>query len=132
MPLASHIRALDGPVLVTGASGFIGANLFKMIAAQRRDVFACVQLEKGWRLAEVDDAHIIAVDLTDSVAAKNLIMSLAPKTVFDCVAFGAYSFEEDSARIYKTNVQALVEFVHGLSETPSRPMSTRVVPRSMD
>ncbi|GGF58946.1 hypothetical protein GCM10007301_18340 [Azorhizobium oxalatiphilum] len=118
MPLISHIRALDGPILVTGASGFIGANLFKMIAAQRRDVFACVQREKGWRLAEVDDAQIVAADLNDAVAAKNLIASLAPKTVFDCVAYGAYSFEEDPARIHKTNVQSLVEFVQGLSATP--------------
>ncbi|WP_029003248.1 NAD-dependent epimerase/dehydratase family protein [Azorhizobium doebereinerae] len=118
MSLASHIRALDGPILVTGASGFIGANLFKAIAAHRRDVFACVQREKGWRLAEVGDEHIVAVDLSDSAAAKNLIASLAPRTVFDCVAYGAYSFEEDPSRIYKTNVQSLVEFVHGLSETP--------------
>ena len=31
--IEATIRALRGPILVTGASGFIGANLFKLIAS---------------------------------------------------------------------------------------------------
>ena len=115
MKLASHILSLKGPILVMGASGFIGANLFKMLLAHRQDVFAGVQSDKGWRLAEVDDAHIIAADFNDSAASKNLINSLMPKTVFDCVSYGAYSFEEDPSLIYKTNFQSLVNFVNLLS-----------------
>ena len=45
----TYIKALQGPILVTGASGFIGANLFKKINAVRDDVFAVVRSEKGWR-----------------------------------------------------------------------------------
>jgi nucleoside-diphosphate-sugar epimerase/glycosyltransferase involved in cell wall biosynthesis len=118
MSLAEHIHALKGPILVTGASGFVGANLFKILIAHRQDVFAGVQREKGWRLAEIDDVQIVAVDLNDSAATKNLVDSLAPKTVFDCVSYGAYSFEEESALIYKTNFQSLVDFVNLLSAHP--------------
>lgn len=113
----SHINALKGPILVTGASGFIGANLFKMLLAHRQDVFACVRREKGWRLADVDDANIVAVDLNDSAAAKNLVDTLSPATVFDCASYGAYSFEEDPALIYQTNFQSLVHFVELLKRT---------------
>jgi dolichol-phosphate mannosyltransferase len=115
MSLTAHIHALKGPILVTGASGFIGANLFKILIAHRKDVFAGVHREKGWRLAEINDEHIVAVDLNDSAATKNLVDTLAPKTVFDCVSYGAYSFEEDPALIYKTNFQSLVDFVNLLS-----------------
>ena len=118
MSLAVHIHALKGPILVTGASGFIGANLFKILIAHRQDVLAGVHREKGWRLSEIDDEHIIAVDLNDSAATKNLVDSLAPKTVFDCVSYGAYSFEDESALIYKTNFQSLVDFVNLLSAHP--------------
>lgn len=118
MSLVTHIQALKGPILVTGASGFIGANLFKLLMAYRQDVFAGVRREKGWRLADVDDTRVIAVDLNDSAASKNLIDSLAPKTIFDCVSYGAYSFEENPALIYKTNFQSLVDFVNLLSEYP--------------
>ena len=105
--LPTYIRALEGPILVTGASGFIGANLFKEIAAVRRDVFAVVRQDKGWRLADVHDDRIIAVDLNDANATKNLVDSVQPRTVFNCVAYGAYSFEEDADLIYRTNFLAL-------------------------
>ena len=116
--LPAYIRALSGPVLVTGASGFVGANLFKMLAAARDDVYAVVHREKGWRLADVIDERIIAVDLNDYAATKNLVNSVKPQTVFDCVAYGAYSFEEDTNLIYQTNFQAIVNLVSLLAARP--------------
>ena len=118
MSLDVHISALHGPILVTGACGFIGANLFKLLLLHRQDVYAGVRSEKGWRLAEIDDDHVIAVDLNDSAAAKNLIDILAPKTVFDLVSYGAYSFEEDPAQIYQTNFQSMVNLVSLLTAHP--------------
>ncbi len=111
MSIKAHIIALKGPILVTGASGFIGANLFKMLAVYRQDVYAVVRQNKGWRLTDIDDERIIVTDLNDSAATKNLINSIKPKTIFDFVAYGAYSFEEDSALIYQTNFQSLVNVV---------------------
>lgn len=114
--LAAYIRSLRGPILVTGASGFVGANLFKMIAAVRDDAYAIVQREKTWRLVEVKDERIVSVDLNDHAATKNLLNSLSPQTIFNCVAYGAYSFEKDTNLIYQTNFQAIVNLVELLSE----------------
>lgn len=111
MSINAHIKALKGPILVTGASGFIGANLFKTLLAERSDVFAVVREEKGWRLVDIDDKYIIAVDLNDLAATKNLVDAIKPKTIFDFVAYGAYSFEEDANLIYQTNFQSLVSLV---------------------
>lgn len=111
-----YIHALRGPILVTGASGFVGANLFKMIAAHRSDVYAIVQHEKNWRLAEVSDEQVIAVDLNDIAATKNLINKLAPQTVFDCVAYGAYSFEKQAPLIYQTNFLSVMRLADILAE----------------
>jgi polyisoprenyl-phosphate glycosyltransferase len=116
--LAAYIRSLRGPILVTGASGFVGANLFKTIAAVRQDVYACVRQEKGWRLAEVADERIVAVDFNDSAATKNLVDSVSPQTVFDCIAYGGYSFEDDPTRIYQTNFQSIVQLVTHLASRP--------------
>src|SRR5262245_21799150 len=114
----TYIRELRGPILVLGAAGFIGANLYRAIAAVRSDVFAVVLREKSWRLEDVLDDKVIAVDLTDSAAARNLIDTIRPQTVFDCVAYGAYSFEEEVSKIYATNFQALVNLVGLLAERP--------------
>lgn len=116
--LQANIRALRGPILVTGASGFIGANLFKLIASIRADVYAVVLNEKNWRLAEVSDERVVAVDLNDAAATKNLVESVAPQTVFDCVAYGAYSFEEDPGLIHRTNYLSIVSLTTLLAQRP--------------
>jgi len=110
----AFIRALRGPILVTGASGFVGANLFKMIAREREDVLAIVQREKGWRLAEVPDEKVIAVDLNNFAAIKHLVATSEPQTVFHCAAYGAYSFEQDSDLILQTNFLSAVKLVEEL------------------
>ena len=116
--MESYIKSLRGPILVTGASGFIGANLFKLINSVRDDVYAVVRFEKNWRLDEVQEDKIISVDFNDYAATKNLVYSTKPMTVFDCVAYGAYSFEEDIDLIYQTNFQSIVNFVDLLSKGP--------------
>lgn len=119
MPELTHyIRALRGPILVTGASGFVGANLFKKLVAVRSDVFAVVQREKNWRLLDVKDACVIAVDFNDHAAVKNMVTTVNPQTVFDCVAYGAYSFEKDDRLIYQTNFLAVSGLVGLLAQRP--------------
>ena len=116
--LAAYVRALDGPILITGASGFIGANLFRQLLDIRRDVYGVVRQDKGWRLADIHDDRIVAVDLTDANATRHLIETIKPRTVFDCAAYGAYSFEEQPDLIYRTNFSALVYLLDRLQEHP--------------
>ena len=53
--LSKNINGLKGPILVMGASGFVGANLFNTIKKYRDDIYAVVQHEKNWRLKDVKD-----------------------------------------------------------------------------
>ena len=116
--IAPFIRALRGPILVTGASGFVGSNLFHLIARQRSDVFAVVQREKNWRLQDAREQQVLAADLNDENAVKNLLDSVMPQTVFDCVAYGAYSFEKDARLIYETNFLSTTRLVEMLANRP--------------
>lgn len=116
--LAAYIGALRGPILVTGASGFVGANLLNMLLAVRSDVYAVEKRARSWRLANVKDEHIVGVDLTDRAATKSLVSAINPQTVFDCVAYGAYSFEQDVERIYETNFLAVANLTDLLIQIP--------------
>jgi len=109
--LDADIRALRGPILVTGASGFIGANLFRALIAQRADVYAVVRRGTNWRLNDVVQDRLIAVDLNDLSSTKNMVNGVQPQTIFDCVAHGAYSFEEDGGLIYQTNFHSVVNLI---------------------
>jgi nucleoside-diphosphate-sugar epimerase/glycosyltransferase involved in cell wall biosynthesis len=110
------ISSLRGPILITGASGFIGANLFLKIFASRQDVFAVVHRDKSWRLADIPDTNVMAVDVNDPAAVKHMLDTIAPQTVFDCVAYGAYSFEQDPGQIYQTNFNSIVTLTSLLAQ----------------
>lgn len=111
------VRALRGPIVVLGAGGFVGANLLRMLLKYRADVFGVVRFLPAWRLEGIDRRHILEADLIDLAAARNLVKNVSPRTIFNCVAYGAYSFETDFDLIYRTNFSALVQLVELLGET---------------
>ena len=97
------IKRLQGPILVLGASGFVGANLFRMLLKNRDDVYGTASRFPAWRLEGLPQANVPVVDLLVDSNLDNLLDDLKPRTVFNCVAYGAYSFETDSQLIYQTN-----------------------------
>ena len=111
------VRALRGPIVVLGAGGFVGANLLRRLLRHREDVFGVVRSLPAWRLDGIDRRHILEADLIDLAAARNLVTNVRPRTIFNCVAYGAYSFETDFDLIYRTNFSALVQLVELLAET---------------
>ena len=100
---AKLVERLQGPVLVLGASGFVGANLLKLILAHRGDVVGTASNLPAWRLEGVPDNHVRAVDLLVESNLDQLLATVRPRTVLNCVAYGGYSFQSDSELIYKTN-----------------------------
>ena len=113
------IETLKGPIVVLGAGGFIGCNLFRYVRAVRPDVFAVVRNLPAPRLHDVDPTHLVEVDLNDRSAARNFVDAIRPATVFDCVAYGAYSFELDADLVYATNFTAMVNLVELLAASGS-------------
>jgi len=116
LKIGDWVKGLRGPILVLGAGGFVGANLLRRLLEHRDDVYGAVRSRPAWRLAGIESAHILEIDLTDLAAARKMVESLRPSTVFDCVAYGAYSFETDYSRIYRTNFTALVQLVELLAQ----------------
>src|SRR5579863_9067620 len=113
--LSFEIEKLKGPILILGASGFVGANLFHMINKVRSDVFGTTSRLPAWRLSEdTNDNRIIKVDLTSQYNLHELLEQVNPCTIFDCMAYGAYSFEGDVERIYQTNLAIKINLVEEL------------------
>jgi dolichol-phosphate mannosyltransferase len=100
---AKKISRLQGPILVLGGSGFVGANLLKALLAVRADVYGTTRHFPAWRLEGLPEKNILTVDLLVDANLDKLLDDVRPRTVFNCAAYGAYSFETDSALIYRTN-----------------------------
>jgi polyisoprenyl-phosphate glycosyltransferase len=101
--LEHRIRRLQGPILVLGASGFVGAGLFRALLKVRNDVHGTATRLPAWRLTDLPPDRVHQVDLLIDSNLNSLLESVKPQTIFNCVAFGAYSFETESSLIYQTN-----------------------------
>ena len=97
--LEEKVRRLQGPILVLGASGFLGANLLRTLLAHRDDVHGTVLHTPAWRLEGVSERNASVVDLLVDSNRDELLRRLKPRTVFNCVGYGGYSFEAESALI---------------------------------
>ena len=113
--LERKVLALHGPVLVLGASGFVGANLLRTLLAHRSDVFGTASRFPAWRLEGLPEANIVANDLLVESNLSQLLDQVRPLTVFDCVAYGAYSYERDPQLIYRTNLSFPVALAEQLA-----------------
>jgi dolichol-phosphate mannosyltransferase len=94
---------LQGPVLVLGGSGFIGANVLRTLLRHRDDVYGTASRLPAWRLEGLPVRNVKVTDLLIDSNLDQLLDTVRPRTIIDCVAYGAYSFETDSQLIYQTN-----------------------------
>lgn len=106
---------LQGPILITGAGGFVGANLLRQLLEVRNDVFGTITSGSNWRLDGIRRQHLPRIDLLDASSVRNVCDQVRPKIIFHCAAFGAYPFQNDSARIYQTNFVGLSNFLDAVS-----------------
>jgi nucleoside-diphosphate-sugar epimerase/glycosyltransferase involved in cell wall biosynthesis len=110
-------RNLPGPILVLGAGGFVGFNLFQSLRALRSDVFAVVhRLNAGWRLgqAAIPHSQLLICDLNYEQSVRHLIDSCRPRTLFNLAAYGAYSHQQDTGLIYRTNFMSTIHLLEAL------------------
>jgi UDP-glucose 4-epimerase len=96
------------PVLVTGASGFIGAGLVRRLLAEGLAVHVVLRPEAQlWRLAGVlDRLTVHHADLLDAEATAAVIAAVRPAVVLHLAAYGAYESQADGGRILETTVLA--------------------------
>ncbi len=107
-----------------------------MLRAVRSDAFGTASREPAWRLAAYGEDAVITVDLLARGNLTALLDRVQPATVFDCVAYGAYPFEQDIERMYQTNVvfkQELIERAAPVAAriatfTPAAPPNTARAP----
>ncbi len=116
MILDNKIKNLHGPILVIGASGFIGANLLRRVLRCREDVVGTVFSGNSWRLNEIPATNIAFLNLQDPTNVRSVFLRVQPKTVFDCSSFGAYSFETEFDRIHSTNYLSFIRVMEEMSE----------------
>jgi nucleoside-diphosphate-sugar epimerase/glycosyltransferase involved in cell wall biosynthesis len=107
-----QISNLEGPIVIFGASGFIGTNLFRSIFSVRNDVFAITSKPFiPWRLDDINPENILHCNITQKTQIENLFKEYNFKTIFDLAAYGAYSKQDNIDLIYETNFLGLLNLL---------------------
>lgn len=100
------VRDIPGPVLVTGAGGFIGAQLTSFLQHNRPDVYGTARSDTGWRFDAFGLTNVYSTSTSDQMIA--VLDSIRPRTIFNLAAHGAYSFQTSTEQITATNFVDLI------------------------
>src|SRR5580658_4945951 len=94
--------------LITGGSGFVGANLVRRLLRDGHQVHLIVRpTHQPWRLREiVKDVELHKIDLDDREGVRAVIAAVKPDSVFHLAAFGAYPGQTGIDRTISTNFLA--------------------------
>ena len=108
--------------LVTGAGGFVGANLVRHLLGRGDEPVALVRRGgSSWRLQDVAaDARIEFLDLRRPDEVADRVAELRPEVVFHLAAHGAYSWQTDLDAMLAVNVRATEALLAGARRADAR------------
>jgi len=92
--------------IVTGAAGFIGANLARRLLEEGVQPYLFVAPGSArWRLEEIGDhAPIVEIDLADEEGLAAAVADARADRVFHLAAHGGYSWQTDHGAMLRSNV----------------------------
>jgi nucleoside-diphosphate-sugar epimerase len=97
-------------VAVTGAAGFVGANLTRRLLQDGHEVHLLIRPDHAmWRIDDIrSDVRMHTADLGDRQRVEDAILEVKPDWVFHLAAHGAYSWQTDLSEIVRTNILGTV------------------------
>lgn len=107
-------------VLVTGAYGFIGANLVRELLNKRAEVFTISRKDsQKWRLndvlAQINDFDIT---LTDLSGLKRLGEKIKPEIIYHLASYGGHHFQNEEKKIIEINLTGTLNLLEALFNIP--------------
>jgi len=106
-------------VLVTGATGFVGANLARRLVSDGHEVHLLVRpRDTRWRIKGIlDDVMLHECTLQQDELVEKTVATIDPEWVFHLAAYGAYSSQRNVRDIVSTNYNGTINLVEACLKT---------------
>lgn len=103
---------------VTGATGFVGANLIRKLILQNNAVSILVRSKDlNWRLQDIVsklDVHV--ADLTDPKLSE-ILWKIQPTVIFHLATYGAFSREDAVDKMIDVNIEGTLNLIRAAKRT---------------
>jgi len=110
---------LNGPILITGASGFIGGNLMHRLVKLGIHPHAVVRrLGNDWRIKSIlNKIKLHECDLAKEKEVSSLIQEIKPKYIIHCASYGNYPSQTNVQTMINTNIIGTFNLVNACLKT---------------
>lgn len=100
-------------VIVTGGSGFVGANLVRRLISDGHEVHLLMRPGfQRWRVEEIlQQVRVHELDMLQYETLEAIVRSIRPDWIFHLAAHGAYSWQDDFKQILDTNLHSTIHLV---------------------
>lgn len=104
-------------VLITGSTGFIGANLTREFLKIGFEVYIFTRVTSNkWRLSDIlKDVKEYCVDLSDRERLEKIILDIKPEIILHTAVYGGYPFQKNTDKIMQTNIVGTVNILSACS-----------------
>lgn len=105
--------------LVTGASGFIGANLVRRLLSENQEVHILIRKDSNlWRIKGIlSKLKLHQLDTENQMSVKNAIKKINPDYIYHLAAYGGYPFQQVVDVMIRVNIIFTSHFLEAAKET---------------
>lgn len=105
-------------ILITGSTGFIGANLCHFLVNLGIRPSAILRKESDvWRVKDIlNKLSLYYADLVNKNKVEEIVKEIKPQIIFHAAVYGSYSPEQEENKIVQTNIMGTINLVYACAK----------------
>lgn len=107
-------------ILVTGAAGFVGANLVRKLLAKKDNIHILIKPSTDlWRIKDIKQKLFIHHQpLTETKKLASLIKKIRPEVIYHLAAHGGYPHQQNPGAIVTANLLSTINLLFATKDLP--------------